>query len=139
MDFVYNLTEFAMKKDFSNVEEYISKFPPEVRIRLEQMRNSIRSSAPGATEEIAYGMPAYKLNGRPLVYFAAFKSHIGFYATPSGHEAFSAELSKYKQGRGSVQFPLNQPLPLDLVRQITEFRVAENLSFNPKKKSSASE
>ncbi len=71
-------------------------------------------------------MPGYKLNKKPLVYFAAFKNHIGFYATPSGHSKFSAELSKYKQGKGSVQFPLNEPLPFDLVRRIALFRASEN-------------
>lgn len=71
-------------------------------------------------------MPAYKLNKKPLVYFAAFKNHIGFYASPSGHSEFSKELSKYKQGKGSVQFLVNKPLPLDLVKRITDFRVREN-------------
>jgi uncharacterized protein YdhG (YjbR/CyaY superfamily) len=78
-------------------------------------------------------MPAYKLNGRPLVYFAGFKNHIGFYATPTGHEAFKKELSGYKQGRGSLQFPLNQPVPYDLIEQIVLFRVAEN-EMDPKRK-----
>lgn len=79
-----------------------------------------------ATEEIVYGMPGYKTNGKPLVYFAGYKNHIGFYATPSGHEAFQKELSKYKQGKGSVQFPLNQTIPFDLIEQIVRFRVEEN-------------
>lgn len=115
-----------MKKNSSDIDKYIKNFPPDVQARLEQVRAVIRKAAPDAWEGISYGMPAYKLNGRPLVYFAAFKKHIGFYATPSGHTAFSEELSKYKQGKGSVQFPLDQPLPLDLIRQITEFRVIEN-------------
>lgn len=79
-------------------------------------------------------MPAYKLNGRPLVYFAGCKSHIGFYATPSGHIAFAKELSKYKQGKGSVQFPIDQPMPLELIAQIVEFRVIENLEKGKKNK-----
>lgn len=73
-------------------------------------------------------MPAFKLKGKPLVYFAGYDNHIGFYATPSGHEEFSGELSKYKQGKGSVQFPIEQPMPLDLIRRITEFRVGEVLA-----------
>jgi uncharacterized protein YdhG (YjbR/CyaY superfamily) len=77
-------------------------------------------------------MPAYKLNGRPLVYFAGFKRHIGFYATPAGHEEFSKELSQYKQGRGSVQFPSDRPLPLDLIARIVRFRVNENMARGAK-------
>lgn len=82
---------------------------------------------PDAEESISYGMPAYKLNGKALVYFAAFKNHIGFYATPSGHSEFTMELSKYKQGKGSVQFPLDKPLPSGLITKIVKFRVKENL------------
>ncbi|MBN2637111.1 MAG: DUF1801 domain-containing protein [Prolixibacteraceae bacterium] len=91
-----------------------------------QIRETIREVAPEAKKSINYGMPAYKLNKKPLVYFAAFKNHIGFYASPSGHSEFSKELSKYKQGKGSVQFLVNKPLPLDLVKRITDFRVREN-------------
>lgn len=79
-----------------------------------------------AEEGISYGMPAYKMNGRPLVYFAAFKNHIGFYATPIGHVAFAKELSGYKQGKGSVQFPVDEPMPLQLIADIVKFRVEEN-------------
>jgi uncharacterized protein YdhG (YjbR/CyaY superfamily) len=114
-----------------NVDEYIAGFPDEIQTRLEAMRQTIRAAAPGAVETIGYGMPAYKLNG-PLVYFAAFKNHVGFYATPTGHAEFSAELAKYKQGKGSVQFPHSEPLPLELVKRIVEFRVAGNLA-KPKK------
>ena len=108
------------------VDEYIAIFSEDVQKRLIQMREIIKSTAPDAEESISYGMPGYKLNKKPLVYFAAFKNHIGFYATPAGHSEFSAELSKYKQGKGSVQFPLNEPLPLDLVKRITLFKVNEN-------------
>ena len=83
-----------------------------------------------ATEEIVYGMPGYKTNGKPLVYFAGYKKHIGFYATPSGHESFQKELSKYKQGKGSVQFPLDQPIPFKFIEQIVRFRVEENANLN---------
>lgn len=109
-----------------NIDLYIAGFPKEVQLILKQVRATIMAAAPKASETIAYAMPAYKLNG-PLVYFAAFKNHIGFYATPTGHEAFAKELAAYKQGKGSVQFPLSQPVPLDLIARIVRFRVAENL------------
>ena len=109
-----------------NVEEYIAGFPKETQAILERVRITIQNAAPEAEESISYGMPAYKLNGRPLVYFAGYQRHIGFYATPSGHSEFSQELSRYKQGKGSVQFPLNEPMPLDLISRIVQFRVKEN-------------
>jgi uncharacterized protein YdhG (YjbR/CyaY superfamily) len=108
------------------IDQYINTFPGEVQDRLKQVREEIRKQAPEAEESMSYGMPAYKLHGKPLVYFAGYKNHIGFYATPTGHEAFAGELSKYKQGKGSVQFPLNEELPLDLIRRIVEFRVGEH-------------
>ncbi len=117
-----------MRNTFNNVDEYISTFPKETQELLKQVRKTIRQAAPDAGESISYGMPAYKLNGKPLVYFAAFKNHIGFYATPTGHKEFADELSKYKQGKGSVQFPLDKPMPLDLIERITKFRVKENSS-----------
>ncbi|MBU2018002.1 MAG: DUF1801 domain-containing protein, partial [Bacteroidetes bacterium] len=94
---------------------------------LRNIRTLIKSIAPDVEELIAYGMPAYKFNKKPLVYFAAFKNHIGFYATPSGHEEFQHELSKYKQGKGSVQFPLDQEIPYQLIEKIVKFRVSENI------------
>jgi len=111
------------------IDDYIIQFPPEVRVRLELIRDAIRQIAPEAVEGIAYGMPAYKLNKRPLVYFAAFEHHIGFYATPSGHKEFAADLSKYKQGKGSVQFPHKLPLPLELIERMILFRVDENFKY----------
>jgi uncharacterized protein YdhG (YjbR/CyaY superfamily) len=116
-----------MRTDFRNVDEYISAFPENTREILEKVRTTIRKAAPDAEESIAYGMPAYKLFKRPLVYFAGFRNHIGFYATPTGHSEFSEELSEYKQGKGSVQFPIDDPMPLDLISRITKFRVKENL------------
>src|SRR5688572_9217902 len=98
-----------MKKP-NNIDEYIASFPLDVRERLEQMRATIKQAAPRAEEVISYAMPAFKLNGL-LVFFAAYKNHIGFYATPTGHDAFKKDLSVYKIGKGSVQFPLDQPLP----------------------------
>jgi len=109
------------------VEKYINSFPDDIRLLLKQMRTAILENAPGAEEGFAYQMPAYKLNGKPLVYFAAFRNHIGFYATPTGHAAFAKELSMYKQGKGSVQFPSGKPLPLDLIIRIVKFRVKENM------------
>ncbi len=108
------------------IEKYISQFPQEVQAVLRNLRQLIRNCAPEAVEKMAYGMPGYKTHGRPLVYFAGYKNHIGLYATPSGHSEFQKELSGYKQGKGSVQFPLDQPMPYDLIKRIVEFRVDEN-------------
>ena len=115
-----------MKTNYNSVEAYIESFPKDLQMLLTQVRNIIMKNAPQATETIAYGMPAYKTHGKPLVYFSGFKNHIGFYATPTGHEAFHEALSQYKQGKGSVQFPLDQPIPFDLIAQIVLFRVTEN-------------
>lgn len=117
----------------AGVDEYIAAFPPEVQEILEKVRATIKGAAPGAVECIAYAMPAYKLNG-PLVYFAGYKNHIGFYATPTGHEAFKKELSKYKEGKGSVQFPLDEPMPFKLIEKIVRFRVKENMAKGKKSK-----
>ena len=96
--------------------------------KLIEIRAIIKEFAPEAVESFSYGMPAYKTNGKPLVYFAGYKNHIGFYATPTGHKEFALELANYKQGKGSVQFPIKQELPIDLITRIVEFRVQENLS-----------
>jgi uncharacterized protein YdhG (YjbR/CyaY superfamily) len=109
------------------VDDYISKFPKEVEVILREVRKIIKNTAPGAQEVISYGMPAYKYHGM-LVYFAGYKNHIGFCATPNGHEKFKKELCAYNQGRGSVQFPLNEPLPYDLIVKIVNFRMVENLA-----------
>lgn len=115
-----------MQKSIKNVDEYIADFPTETQAILEEIRAAIKTVAPNADESISYGMPGYKLNGKPLVYFAAFKNHIGFYATPTGHAEFAEELSKYKQGKGSVQFPIDKPMPMDLITKIVKFRVRQN-------------
>lgn len=114
------------KKNIATVDDYIAKFPKPIQTILGNIRKTIRKKAPKAIESIFYGMPGYKINGKPLVYFAAFKSHIGFYATPTGHQEFSEALSKYKTGKGSVQFPIDQPIPIDLIERIVEFRIKEN-------------
>lgn len=115
-----------MKVDYKTVDEYIKSYPKEIQSILGTIRLAILQNAPKAVESISYGMPAYKFNGKPLVYFAAFKNHIGFYATPSGHEAFVKQLSHYKQGKGSVQFPLNEDIPYDLIKRMVVFKVKEN-------------
>jgi uncharacterized protein YdhG (YjbR/CyaY superfamily) len=110
----------------NSVDEYIKDFPEEIQNMLSEIRRAIIELAPQAEESISYGMPAYKLNGKPLVYFAAFKNHIGFYATPSGHVGFEKELAKYKQGKGSVQFPIDKPIPLKLIAKIVAYKVKLN-------------
>jgi len=113
-------------KKANSITEYIATFPKDVQKILEQVRYTIKKAAPGAEETISYGIPTFTFNGKNLVHFAAFKNHIGFYATPTGHKEFEKELSIYKQGKGSVQFPLDKPMPLSLITKIVKFRVKEN-------------
>jgi uncharacterized protein YdhG (YjbR/CyaY superfamily) len=113
------------KTTVKNIDDYIAGYQKDIQTILIKMRIAIRQAAPDAEEVISYAMPAYKYHGM-LVYFAAFKNHIGFYATPTGHEAFKKEFSIYKQGKGSVQFPLDKPLPLGLITKIVKFRVKQN-------------
>jgi uncharacterized protein YdhG (YjbR/CyaY superfamily) len=108
-----------------NIDEYIAGFPEETREILEKIRKTVRQAAPGAGETISYRIPTFTLHGN-LVHFAAYKRHIGFYPTPTGIEAFKDELSAYKSARGSVQFPLDKPIPYDLIARIVAFRVKEN-------------
>ncbi len=115
-----------MKTAITTIDEYIAAFPPKVQKILREIRATIQKSAPEAQEKISYQMPTFYLNGN-LVHFAAFTSHIGFYPTPSGIEAFKEELSKYKGAKGSVQFPIDQPMPLKLIEKIVKYRVKENL------------
>ncbi len=117
----------ASKVAAGTTDRYFAKFPPPVRKVLQQMRAAIKRAAPQAKEKISYGMPAYELNGN-LVYFAGYERHIGFYATPTGHAAFAKDLARYKKGKGSVQFPLDEPLPLKLIEKMVKFRVEENLA-----------
>jgi uncharacterized protein YdhG (YjbR/CyaY superfamily) len=110
----------------SQVEKYISTFPEHVAQRLNEIRQLILSINPEIEESFSYNMPSYRYAGRVLVYFAAFKNHIGFYATPSGHDEFKNELLKYKQGKGSVQFQHDEQLPTNLIEGIVRFRMWEN-------------
>ena len=111
----------------ATIDAYIAMFPKKVQLMLQQMRLTIQTAAPFAVETISYQMPTFKLNGKNLVHFAAFQHHIGFYPIPSGIAAFQKELSVYKQGKGSVQFPLDKPIPYDLVKKIVMYRVKETL------------
>lgn len=107
------------------MDAYIAAFPPDVAERLSAMRSTIRAHAPLATERISYGIPTFHLNGN-LVHFAGFAQHVGFYPGPTGIATFATALKRYKSGKGSVQFPHDEPLPLDLVAKIVQFRVAEH-------------
>jgi len=107
------------------VDDYIQGFEGETRKRLEQMRAMVRTEAPTAVEAFSYGLVGYKMNGKPLVYFGGFPKHTGFYATPNGHDAFKKQFSPYKQGKGSVQFPLDQPLPLSLIKDVIHYRIEQ--------------
>jgi len=111
---------------YTSIDEYIALFSEETKKILQELRSTIKNAAPGAEEKISYQMPAFAQKGI-LVYFAAWKNHIGFYPTSSGTQAFKQELSVYKSSKGSVKFPLDKPLPLDLISNIVRFRVAENL------------
>jgi len=112
-------------KNYKNTEEYILQFPKDVQIILKKIRETVLKTAPNAIESISYGMPAFKLLGKPLVYFAGYKNHVGFYALPSGNEAFQKELANYKTGKGSIQFPLDKEMPWKLIEEIVKFRAKE--------------
>ena len=114
---------------FKDIDEYIRKSPEDVRKILIEIRKTIKKAAPKATEKISYGMPAFVLNGN-LVYFAAFKNHIGFYPTPSPIIAFKKELSSYKTSKGAIQFPIDKPIPYSLITKIVKFKVKENTKKN---------
>lgn len=115
-----------MNAKAENIDTYIAGFPEEVQALLQQVRKAIQEAAPMATEAISYAMPTFKLNGN-LIHFAGYKNHVGLYPAPQGIEAFKEELSVYKGAKGSVQFPLDQPMPLDLIKRIVAFRVAKQM------------
>lgn len=114
------------------IDEYIAQFPPDVQEKLETIRQVIRAAAPDASETFSYQMPTFYLNGN-LIHFAAFQKHIGLYPTPSGITAFDEELTPYRRSKGTIQFPLDQPIPYDLIDRIVRFRVTENLQKKRKK------
>jgi uncharacterized protein YdhG (YjbR/CyaY superfamily) len=120
------------KRQYKNIDEYIAGFPEDIQAILQNLRRVIHKAAPEAQETISYSMPAFKQNGI-LVYFAAFKDHIGFFPTSSGISAFTKELASYNTAKGTVRFPLDKPLPVNLVKKIVKFRAQENR--NKKKKS----
>ncbi len=114
------------KISYESIDDYISKFPPEIQEILSTLRRVIKEAAPEAKEKISYQMPTFALHGN-LVHSAAFKNHIGFYPTPNGIDAFKEELSGYKGAKGSIQFPIDQPMPYELISKIVKYRVAENI------------
>ena len=131
-----------MKKPTAEtVDQYINQFPVEIQRRLESIKACICKAAPAAIESISYGMPAYKLNGKPLAYFAGYENHIGFYGTPLTHTAFAKQLEKFKQGKGSVQFPHTHTLPMELINAMVRFRadVLAKKMAQPKQKVTSSE
>jgi len=110
----------------NNINEYIAGFPTTTQKILKQVRATIKKAAPAAKEKISYGIPTFTLNDRYLIYFAGFKNHISLYPAPRGNEIFKKELSGYKGGKGTVQFPLDKPMPLDLITRIVKFKLKEN-------------
>jgi uncharacterized protein YdhG (YjbR/CyaY superfamily) len=115
------------EKVFNSIDEYIATFPRNAQSILEEIRQAIREAAPQAEEAISYQMPVFKLNG-VLVWFAAFKNHIGFYPKASAIEAFKEKLSAYEISKGTIRFPINEPIPFDLIKEMVRFRVKENLA-----------
>jgi uncharacterized protein YdhG (YjbR/CyaY superfamily) len=122
------------KNGFTSIDEYIATFPEDIQKILQELRAVIHASAPDATEKISYQMPTFFLKGN-LVHFAAFKHHIGFYPAPRGIEEFAQELSVYEGSKGAIRFPIDKPLPLDLISRIVKFRVSDNLQTAERKKS----
>jgi len=117
----------AISTKFKTVDEYLSTFPATTRRILQEVRQTIKKAAPQAEEVISYNMPAFKLHG-VLVYYAAYQKHVGFYPTPSAIKAFQKELAQYESSKGAVQFPIDQPMPVELITKIVHFRVRENLA-----------
>ena len=114
------------KVAYESIDEYILQFTPEVQEILKTLRKVIKEAAPAASEKISYQMPTFALYGN-LVHFAAYKNHIGFYPAPSGVDTFKEELSKYKGAKGSIQFPIEEPMPYEFISRMVKFRVAENI------------
>jgi uncharacterized protein YdhG (YjbR/CyaY superfamily) len=122
------------KANFHSINEYIGTFPKDVQKIMQQLRATIKAAAPEASETISYNMPTFTLNSTYLVYFAGWKNHIAFYGAPRGNAEFKEDLSAYEAGKGTLQFPYVNPIPLDLITKIVKFRAAENLKRTDKKK-----
>ena len=123
----------SKKAEFTSIEAYIATFPKDVQKTMKQLRETIKAAAPQAEEKISYQMPTFTLNGKYLVYFAGWKTHIAFYGAPRGNAEFKEDLSAYETGAGTLKFLLAEPLPFDLITKIVKFRVAENLKRTDKK------
>jgi uncharacterized protein YdhG (YjbR/CyaY superfamily) len=123
----------SKKAGFTSIDEYIASFPEETQKILKELRSTIKAAAPDAREKISYQIPTLELNGRSLVHFAAWKKHIAMYPIPSGSEAFEKELAQYVDGKGTLKFSLDKPLPLKLIGEIVQFRVADNLKITSEK------
>ena len=115
------------KAGFTSIDEYIAAFPADVQKILEEVRTTIKTAAPGAQEKISYGIPTFTLNGKYLIYFAGWKNHISVYPIPTGNEAFNGKIAPYIAGKGTLKFPLDQPIPYKLITQMVEIQIAENL------------
>jgi uncharacterized protein YdhG (YjbR/CyaY superfamily) len=124
----------SSKVTFHSIDEYVASFPKDVQKIMEQLRSTIKTAAPEAEEKISYNMPTFTLDGTYLVYFAGWKNHIAFYGAPRGNAEFRDDLSSYESGAGTLQFPYDKPMPLDLITKIVKFRAAENLKRTDKKK-----
>ncbi len=124
----------SKKVTFNSIDEYISTFPEDVQKVLQELRETIKAAAPDAGETISYGIPTFTLNGKYLIYFGGWKNHISIYPIPTGTEAFNKQVSKYVEGKGTLKFPIDKPLPMKLITKIVKLRVAENLKRTDKKK-----
>ncbi len=122
-----------MSKKISSIAQYIATFPPEVRKKLITVKKTIREIVPQAEETISYQIPTFKLNGRYLIYFAGFNNHISLYPVPSGSDSFNKQITRFRTGKGTLQFPLDAPLPIPLIRRIVKQRLKDNLSRTGKK------
>jgi len=124
----------SSKVSFKSIDEYIATFPENVQKILEELRGTINAAAPEAEEKISYNIPTFTLNGKYLIYFAGWKNHISIYPIPTGSEAFNKQVSKYVEGKGTLKFPLDKPLPLKLITKIVKLNVAEHRKRTDKKK-----
>ena len=124
----------SKKTQFKSIDEYIATFPEDVQKTLEELRSTIKASAPDAKETISYNIPTFTLNGKYLIYFAGWKNHISIYPIPTGSKEFNKEVSKYVEGKGTLKFPIDKPLPLKLITKMVKLKVAENRKAPDKKK-----